>query len=249
MVGSMNQENDFTLQRCGHVYNPALWNTCKLFLTNRIYYIIGGTGFYQKKVPFKKGYVYIFPADPNFTVTEDTSDPIDHIFFDFLSYQKLLIKDFIEIDVTTVPGLQDVFKSTEQTLTSKEAGDSLGQAYFELVTSLLKDYMPLRTYHSPVTQAAIRCIQESELENISVRTLAKKINVNEDHLIRCFRKDTGFTPHRYISLYKVDVATSMINRGSTMKEIADVLGFSSMSAFSTFYKNERHVPPSSLKVQ
>lgn len=241
-------ENPFTMQMCGRIYNPVVWTRYQFYLTNRIHYIISGTVYYQEKRKLKPGYLYIFPADPGFNVTQDPSDPVDHIYFDFLSYEKLFIKDFVEIDVSSVPGIKPLLDSAGITLIDRESRFHLGPVYFELLVSLLHDYMPFHQYHSPVTQAAIRCIHAGPVSELSVKGIAGRINVNEDHLIRCFRKDTGFTPHRYISLYKIDIATSMISRGAGMKEIADAIGFSSISAFSTFYKNERHIAPSGVKL-
>src|SRR5574344_111812 len=245
---NMDVSSPFTMQICGRIYNPSSWAKFPFYLTNRIYYILGGKAFYKKRKQLKQGYIYIFPADPKFTLVQDAKNPVDHVFFDFLSYEKMIIDDFIEIDASTIPGIKELFLSAGKTFTSRDEAYKFGPHYFELIIMLLREHMPVRQYHSPVTQSAIQCIHESKIEELSVKAIAEKISINEDHLIRCFRKDTGYTPHRYISLYKVDVATSMIRRGSTMKQIADVHGFSSISAFSTFYKNERRVTPSSVKI-
>lgn len=245
MVGCM--DNPFSMQICGRIYNPESWTRYQFYLTNRIHYVISGTVYYRKIRKLKPGYVYIFPANPDFNVTQDPADPVDHIYFDFLSYEKLFIDDFIEIDALSVPGVKPLLESAGEAFGTREARNHLGPLYFDILISLLHDYMPAHKYHSPVTQSAIRCIHENPVSELTVREIAERISVNEDHLIRCFRRDTGFTPHRYIALYKTDIATSMISRGSTMKETADKLGFSSVSAFSTFYKTMRRVPPSNIK--
>jgi AraC-like DNA-binding protein len=242
-----HMDTPFSMQICGRIYNPESWARYQFYLTNRIHYVISGTVYYQKMRKLKPGYVYLFPANPDFSVAQDPADPVDHIYFDFLSYEKLFIHDFLEIDASSVPGVKPLLESAGETFSSPEGSRRLGPEYFGLLVLLLHDYMPVHQYHSHVTQTAIRCIHESPVSELSVKGVAGRINVNEDHFIRCFRRDTGFTPHRYIALYKTDIATSMISRGATMKEAADELGFSSVSAFSTFYKSMRRVPPSSIK--
>jgi len=240
-------DDPFSMQICGRIYNPESWTRYQFYLTNRIHYVISGTVYFQKVRRLKPGCVYLFPANPDFSVTQDPADPVDHIYFDFLSYEKLFIDDFIEIDASSVPGVKPLLDSAGQAFSTREEQIRLGPAYFDLLVSLLRQYMPVHQYHSPVTRSAIRFIRESPVSVLTVKGIADSINVNEDHLIRCFRRDTGFTPHRYIALYKTDRATSMISRGSTIKEAADELGFSSVSAFSTFYKTVRRITPSSIR--
>ena len=238
---------NFILRRSGRLYNPPAWNKNRLSLINRLHYIISGTAYYKKKYMLQKGYIYIFPSNPNFQLTQDSEDPVDHIYFDFISNEKLNIKDFIEIEPSTVLGLTEILKSAEKTFTLGKKQEKIGTCYFDLITKLLCDYIPFHHYHSKITQDAINVIHQSELKDLTVIEVAKKVNSNEDHLIRCFHKDTGFTPHRYISILKADTATSMISHGSSIKETAEVLGFSSVSSFSTFYKRIRRMLPSEIE--
>ena len=66
--------------------------------------------------------------------------------------------------------------------------------------------------------------------------IAKDRSWNIDHMIRAFRRDTGMTPHKYIALVKADYAASSLREGRNMQELADLLGYASVSSLSASFK-------------
>lgn len=71
------------------------------------------------------------------------------------------------------------------------------------------------------------------------------VNRNVNHIIRCFKKDLGITPHKYIAMMKVNLAIAYMREGKSRTEIADQLGFESLSAFSHFFHHETKTMQSS----
>lgn len=242
-----SMENEYTLQLCGHLYNPTVWKKYPFYMTNRIHFIISGTAYYRETIRLKKDHLYIFPMNPAFAVTQDPSDPVDHLFFDFRSYTNNFFTDMVEIDCHSIPGLLSLMTSITEAFTDWDVAKKLGPAYFQTVIALIKDYIPVNTPKSAVTQAAVDFIHSADVRELTVSSIAEHINVNEDHFIRCFRKDMGYTPHKYIAMYKADMAARLILSGKNISEVADVLGFSSVSSFSTFFKNERNIAPSEVR--
>ena len=240
-------ERSYIMQQCGRIYNPVVWAKYPFYLTNRIHFIIGGTAYYRQTKRLLKNHLYIFPLNPAFSVSQDATDPVDHIYFDFLSYTNSFFTDIVEVDGTKIPGLIPLMQSVQDSFTSHDRAMELGPAYFQTLIALLRGYIPVNTYKSQVTQAAVDFINTCDVKSLTVESVARNINVNEDHFIRCFRKDMGFTPHKYIAMYKADLATKLIIQGANISETADALGFSSVSSFSTFYKHERHMAPSAVK--
>jgi len=240
-------EHAYIMQQCGRLYNPVVWDKYPFYLTNRIHFIISGTAFYRQEKELLKNHLYIFPLNPAFKVSQKPDDPVDHIYFDFLSYTNSFFTDIVEVDGMKIPGLIPLMQSIQESFSSRARAMELGPSYFQTLVSLLRGYIPVNTYKSKVTQAAVDFINKSDIRELTVEGVARNINVNEDHFIRCFRKDMGFTPHKYIAMYKADIATKLIIQGANISEAADSLGFSSVSAFSTFYKNERHMPPSVIR--
>ena len=76
---------NYSLLSYGRVYNPVNWYYNPLYVVNRIYYIVNGTAFYKNNIQLKPGHLYVFKALPDFKVHQDMSDPVDHVFFDFIT--------------------------------------------------------------------------------------------------------------------------------------------------------------------
>lgn len=241
-------ENQYDLRVFGRSYNPSNWFYNPYYMINRIYYICGGTAYYRNSIQLKKGFAYIFPANADFAVSQEPDDPVDHVFFDFFSYQSLNRQEYIEKDLNQMPSLQHIFLAAMEDFRNEAFCQATGHAYFSLITALLHSDLSAPSQYCAFTRMAIQCIHKSDIQSLTVNSVAAHICVNVNHLIRCFRKDTLMTPHKYIAMYKADMATSMISRGESITSVAETIGFSSVSAFSTFYKNERHISPSEIDV-
>ena len=221
----------------GRVYNPQDWFYNPNYLINRIYYIAGGTAFYKEGIPLKKGYLYVFGIDPDFRVYQDESDPVDHAYFDFISFQSFLKKEITEIDLKKYPKLQHIVLAMTEEFTDRNCPFSVVSSYFEIIMHELEKVLSTDTRYSEVTENALRIIHASPIADITVRKVALEANVNINYLIRRFNSEVGVTPHHYISLMKADLAIKHIQAGNKMSEIAEFLGYSSVSSLSFSFKS------------
>lgn len=232
--------NEFYLLAWGRSYHPANWFYDPSYLANRIYYICGGTAYFQKTTRLKPGHLYLFRANPEFAVSQDENDPVDHVYFDFFAYQKPLSEDIVEVDVEQIPALRHAVLAAAETFSQPGTPMEVVESYFRILSYALRPVLQPSGDFSYITSAVLRAIHGTELRAITVDALAKAVNANVNHVIRCFKKDIGITPHKYIARLKADVAISCLRRGMGRQEIAAELGFGSVSAFSTFFKNETH---------
>lgn len=221
----------------GRVYNPQDWFYNPNYLINRIYYIAGGTAFYKEGIPLKKGYLYVFGTDPDFRVYQDDKDPVDHAYFDFISFQSFLKKEITEIDLKKHPKLQHVVLAMAEEFAERGCPFSVASSYFEIIMHELEKVLSTDTRYSEVTENALRIIHSSAPAEVSVQEVASKVNVNVNYLIRRFSVEVGETPHRYISLMKADLAVKYIQSGKKLAEIAELLGYSSVSSLSFSFKS------------
>ncbi len=221
----------------GRVYNPQDWFYNPNYLINRIYYIAGGTAFYKEGVPLKKGYLYVFGIDPNFRVYQDEADPVDHAYFDFISFQNFLKKEITEIDLKKYPKLQHVILATAEEFADGSCPFSVASSYFEIIMHELEKVLSTDSRYSEVTENALRIIHSSPPSEVSVKNVAAKANINVNYLIRRFNSEVGETPHRYINLMKADLAVKYVQSGKKLAEIAEILGFSSVASLSFSFKS------------
>lgn len=229
-------ENSYWIQSYGRSYNPPNWFYNPNYLVGRIYYIAGGTAYYKNDTLLKKGHLYIFGMDADFRVSQDPEDPIDHVFFDFVSFHSYLKAPIREIDLSKNEKLNHLILALTEEFTDPSCPREIATAYFKLINHELEKVLDCEEHFSLLTENILRVIHSESLDKLSVKDIARKLNVNENHMIRCFRKEMNVTPLAYLGLLKADQAIKQIKKGKKMQEVADSLGYSSVSSLSYSFK-------------
>lgn len=228
---------NYSLISYGRVYNPYNWYYNPSYVVNRIYYIISGTAFYKNNIPLKPGYLYMFRASPDFKVHQDKNNPVDHVFFDFSTYKGLLKREYIEIDLAEDKMLGYLAGLIGEEFKTPVKHPEIVNDYFEILLYYLGDYLESDGSYSEVTLEALSILHNTPASELSVNLLASELKRNINHIIRCFKKDIGITPNKYITELKVNMAIAYIKQGMSCSEIAEKLGFGSISAFSYFFRH------------
>lgn len=230
-------ETEYSILSYGRLYNPKNWFYKPAYLVNRIYFIVRGTAYYRQQIPLKPGFLYIFRASPYFQVSQKQDDPVDHTYIDFVTYRPLLETDYLEIDPSDSPRLLHLLNAMKEDFSERPPFRTAG-AYLEILIHYLKDYLVPDVTYSETTSAALRLIHSRPVMDLSVSRIAAELNKDASHIIRCFKREMGMTPHKYLARLKIDLAISYARQGMNSTEIAEKLGFSSLSAFSYFFKSE-----------
>lgn len=93
-------------------------------------------------------------------------------------------------------------------------------------------------------------LMESEMTNpeLDVEKMAGELFISRSKLFYKVKGLTGQTPIDFFKQYKLNRAAELIKEGKyTISQISDLTGFSSPSKFSTLFKKQFGVPPSSYK--
>lgn len=84
-------------------------------------------------------------------------------------------------------------------------------------------------------------------ERMTIKDLARKVAMNECYLKKGFKTLTGNTIHEYIAARRISTAKHMLQtEGRSVTEVAAVLGYSSISHFSTAFKKATGLKPCEL---
>ena len=113
----------------------------------------------------------------------------------------------------------------------------LAEAYFDIIYYELKDYFVANRTYSELTTKIFKYIHECDAAELTVAGIAENLNINVNHLIRTFKRDTGITPLKYIGMLKSEMAITYARKGYSLDDIADMLGYSTVSALSVAFKN------------
>jgi AraC-like DNA-binding protein len=85
--------------------------------------------------------------------------------------------------------------------------------------------------------------QRIQAANYSVKPLAAKCGVSQQHLLRFFKETTGVTAHQWMHERRQKLALALLFQGKSVKETTRLLGYTQVSNFSRDFKLFHGVPP------
>jgi AraC-like DNA-binding protein len=97
---------------------------------------------------------------------------------------------------------------------------------------------------------AIRYLREHLTEKIDCSSLAQACNLSSAQFYNLFHEEYGRSPLEHRDSLLVDRAVILLHDGAfSVSEVAEMLGFESVSYFSRFFKKHHGVPPSKLQAR
>lgn len=87
-------------------------------------------------------------------------------------------------------------------------------------------------------------IHENYSKPISRTELAARVALSERYLTQCFRSETGLTPIKYLSRYRIRRACELLAAGDkNITEVAMAVGFTDPSYFARVFREETGITP------
>ncbi|WP_395027529.1 AraC family transcriptional regulator [Robinsoniella sp.] len=100
---------------------------------------------------------------------------------------------------------------------------------------------------SPV-ELATAYIRQHYQESISIEELAEKAALSPYYFIREFKKETGLTPHSYLTAMRINSAKFYLRTtGRSVKEIGFACGFQSENSFCITFKKQEGMTPTQFR--
>lgn len=96
------------------------------------------------------------------------------------------------------------------------------------------------------TDLVLKCVEQS-FRRVSVGEIAKEIYINEDHMNRVFKEETGITIKQYLTLRKIAEAKKHLYLGKSVKEACILSGFGNYANFLRTFKKYEGYSPGKLK--
>ena len=101
-----------------------------------------------------------------------------------------------------------------------------------------------RGYSRPVKNA-VSFISDHIYESVSLKDVAGAVGLSGAYLSSAFKKETGETVSGFIKRVKIEEARSLLSeKGLSVSEVSDLLGYSSVSYFSKVYSEVCGYSPS-----
>ena len=85
-------------------------------------------------------------------------------------------------------------------------------------------------------------------EDISVADIAASVSLSPSHLSRLFKMQTGFSPHEFITLRRIDAAKELLlTTDLSIKQIAYQVGYHSEANFITSFSGKSGITPAAFR--
>jgi len=187
--------------------------------------------------------------NPEFLKRESKYDTDLSVCFQTYSHDK---NNLLRPDPEALRNLKSIINKFENACDSASYGSSIlkdlylmefiihiNKCYLESYGNILHDGIE---YNEKVN-AIIQYINENIQSDLSLDLISKKFYLSKYHLLREFKKYTGYTIHQYIRTKRLLLAKSLLKEGLAVTEVCNRCGFSDYSNFIRAFKNAFGAPP------
>ena len=269
---SLNQNQSFTIRGTAKLLNVASakyggdWHSVPHTHNHaELFYIVGGKGQFlieDQLYPVNTNHLVII--NPNVTHTEVSlnAQPLEYIVLgidgvelsiDNTSNGQFCILDHFEsMDITSC--LRNILREMEL----KQPGyEDICQAFMEILiirlmrsTGLSVPSEPQNSVANHQCAAVRRYIDLHFKESLTLDQLAEEAHMNKFYLSHAFKREYGVSPINYMISRRLEESKYLLAETDlSMSQIAQLLGFSSLSYFSQVFHRTQEITPMEYRQQ
>ena len=94
----------------------------------------------------------------------------------------------------------------------------------------------------------IRYLHAHYQEDVSIEDICKHLYISRTSLCKTFKEHTGFTINHYLTMYRLQVACALLQKGQRVNEVGKAVGFKTYTHFiRTFTNKLGHSPTKFVK--
>lgn len=149
------------------------------------------------------------------------------------------------------PEIASILLELEEIFTKKGEGWEffMTSAMFRIFGLLYKNkkytLMPATKNHI-FTKEVTGFVENNFTENITSTHAAERLGYDKSYFCRLFRKNFGKSFGEYLNFHRINFATELLRRGSSVSEAAFACGFNNLSYFTKVFKKYNNTQPSKI---
>jgi len=263
---SLNQEQSFTIRGTAKLLNVASakyggdWHSVPHTHNHlELFYIVGGKGQFliqDQLYPVNSNNLVII--NPNVTHTEVSlnAQPLEYIVLgiegielatnESSNGQFNILDHFESVEISSC--LRNILREMEQKNTGYE---DVCQAYMEiLIIRLMRNIALAVPTESQVVSGNRQCASVKRYidlhfkEALTLEQLAEDAHMNKFYLSHAFKREYGTSPINYMITKRIEESKYLLAETDlSMSQIAQLLGFSSLSYFSQVFRRTQATTP------
>jgi len=263
----------FEIHAFGHQHdNPKAECDFRVVGDYELIYVVGGRSMItvgEKEHVLHGGEMILIPPFTRHQIRTDAMDPHDNYWIHFDVFPFYRQREFLEllqkgIDSEqfrrNVNGVKEKLSFLYGQMEENIRGKEIGKSYYcellfvQIILQVLRcggqetDGIKLsdmgRSAEADIVDRGMQYIREHLEGVLKVQDICAHLHISESGLYKAFSEVVGLTPNYLIRIYKLKRAEQLMQTTSyTIREISELLGFSSPYYFSTVFKNHYGVSP------
>ena len=226
-----------------------------------LHFVFSGRGTFNGN-PISAGQMFLAPQNQKHTIINDPKNPLE---FSWIALSGTDLEH--QLDLIPLPNkptialyqnqekIRQIFLNTiygELVDLNREL--YLCSKFYEVLahSNVINKPFPLPTNrHSDIYYSKIiSYINSHYAENLTVSDIAKHIHISTNHLRRICHEKSNLTPQMLITSKRINVAKVLLaNDTSSIEEIASMVGFANVGAFSKCFKKMCGISPLQFRKQ
>lgn len=207
---------------------------------NKIYYILGGSGYYkdaEHDLKFEKGHLYILPANVRHSMYDDPHDKLNHLYLHI--YTAPILDKFIDKDLS-----KDVFLSDLITLIRKNAAIKGNNVKIKYLVEVMINYILDQEKQNESVSAKVKnYIDANVREQFSMEDIAAHFGYSASQIVKSFKNAYLVTPKQYYKTLRFEQIIKDLQSGMTCEEITRAYNYSSAANLSRDFKTMFSLSP------
>lgn len=153
--------------------------------------------------------------------------------------------------VFSTSNTESICSRIEQMLSGFSSDLDASRIISQIVYDLLENTdLNKSSSNSGTVNQVIKYIRDNYKKEITIRDMANVVHISPDHLIRIFKKQTGYTPYSYLKNYRLLKACDLLSfTRMSVKQICMEIGYKSESSFISQFKSYKGIAPSEYRAR
>lgn len=220
-------------------------------LIGKSYYDIDGT----VEAAASRDLILLPKGDRHFIYSTD-ADPCEKVWFvcdGELVANVLASYRLTEMQIIQTPHAEKIFNdiytlSLDRSLTKSEVFRQCSGLFLKLVQQAATAKHNIELQLCDISDRIKFAIDDSAAFDINLDTIVDNCFCTKQYAIHIFKEKFGITPYKYILRKRVNASKYLLSEtNSSIREIAQVLGFENSHYFSSFFKKETGITPSEFR--
>lgn len=254
---------ELTLNECGREKcSPIKYINSYAKKWHVIHYVITGKGTFilnGKKYRLKRGNMFYIPPGFEATYFPDSKDPWE---YSWVGFSGISVGEYLKASGLSLKN--PIFYDEHMTLNEhfyqlvsayNHFGNlnirSLGYLYV-IFSHMIEIYQQKQSIAISVQEShvmqAIEFISYNYQFDISVRDIAKSINLTPNYLSNLFKSELGMSTKQFLTKYRMEKARQLLERDDyAVKDVAEQVGYKNQLHFSSEFKKLMNMSPMAYK--